>query len=504
MLGRRAFGTGAAAAALTLSRSRLAAAQASSKVLRVVPQAEPQSFDPVFTQVNNVSMHGAMIYDQLFGWDDKMNVQPQMVDDWKTTDDRLLYTFTLRRGLKFHDGGDVTTRDVVASLKRMFVRDGQNQLLAGLIDEYQRIDDRSFSIRLKAPFAFTEFLLGGSNGVVGAIMREKDAMTDPFTQVKERIGSGPFRFIDAEYRPGAKLVYEKFDGYVPRSEPASGFAGGKVVKVDRVEWVIIPDTSVAFNALRSGEVDMLDAPPLDLLPTVANDRNIVIGEVWPLESYAVLRFNSIHPPFNDVKARRAVAHAFSQTDYMSAAYGDPKLWHECYAYWVCGSANGTEIGSDPYRTPDLDRARQLVRESGYDGTPIVLIGGSDIPAYQRLSLVTVDLLQKIGFKVDLQLSDWDSVATRRQKKDPPTQGGWNLFHTSANGAQLSSPLTSPSTITTCDGKNFPGWPCDQLEEDMRLRYIREPDAAKRMALLQDMHRRLWDVVLTHPLIFLGT
>jgi peptide/nickel transport system substrate-binding protein len=348
MLGRRAFGTGAAAAALTFSRGRLAAAQASSKVLRVVPQAEPQSFDPVFTQVNNVSMHGAMIYDQLFGWDDKMNVQPQMVDDWKTTDDRLLYTFTLRRGLKFHDGGDVTTRDAVASLKRMFVRDGQNQLLAGLIDEYQRIDDRSFSIRLKAPFAFTEFLLGGSNGVVGAIMREKDAMTDPFTQVKERIGSGPFRFIDAEYRPGAKLVYEKFDGYVPRSEPASGFAGGKVVKVDRVEWVIIPDTSVAFNALRSGEVDMLDAPPLDLLPTVANDRNIVVGEVWPLESYAVLRFNSIHPPFNDVKARRAVAHAFSQTDYMSAAYGDPKLWHECYAYWVCGSPNGTE--SDPNHT----------------------------------------------------------------------------------------------------------------------------------------------------------
>jgi peptide/nickel transport system substrate-binding protein len=252
MLGRRAF-SAAAAAALTLGRSHRVVAQTGRKVLRVVPQAEPQSFDPVFTQVNNVPMHGAMVYDQLFGWDDKMNVQLQMVDDWKIS-------------------------DVIASLKRMFVRDGQNQLLASLIDEYQRIDDRTFSIRLMAPFAFTEFLLGGSNGVVGAIMREKDAMTDPFTPVKARIGSGPFRFIDAEYRPGAKLVYQKFDGYVPRSEPASGFAGGKVVKVDRVEWVIIPDTSVAFSALRSGEVDMLDAPPLDLLPTVANDPNIVVGK----------------------------------------------------------------------------------------------------------------------------------------------------------------------------------------------------------------------------------
>ncbi len=183
MLGRRSFTAAATAAAFARTADRRAAAQTNPKTLRVVPQAEPQSFDPVFAQVNNVSMHGAMIYDQLFGWDDKMNVQPQMVETSKTSDDGLLYTFTLRRGLKFHDGGDVTTRDVIASLKRMFVRDSQNQILAGLIAEYQRTDDRTFSLRLKQPFAFTEFLLGGSNGVVGAIMREKDALTDPFTPV---------------------------------------------------------------------------------------------------------------------------------------------------------------------------------------------------------------------------------------------------------------------------------------------------------------------------------
>jgi peptide/nickel transport system substrate-binding protein len=414
MLGRRVFAVGAATAALTHTSGRRVAAQTPQNVLRIVPQAEPQSFDPVFAQVNNVSMHGAMVYDQLFGWDDRMNVQPQMVDTWKNSDDGLLYTFTLRRGLKFHDGSDVTTRDVIASLKRMFVRDSQNQILAGLIGEYQRVDDGTFALRLKQPFAFTEFLLGGSNGVVGAIMREKDALTDPFAPVRERIGSGPFRFVESEYRPGAKLVYEKFDGYIPRSEPASGFAGGKMVKVDRVEWLIIPDSSVAFSALRRGEVDMLDAPPLDLLPTVASDPNIIIGEVWPLESYAVLRFNHLWPPFSNLKARQAVAHAMSQADYMSAAYGDPKLWHECYAYWVCGSPNGTEVGSDAYRKPDLDRVRQLVRESGYDDTPIVLIGGADIPAYQRLSLVTVDLLQKIGFKEDDGvLTRWRSTGTAR-------------------------------------------------------------------------------------------
>ena len=498
MLHRRTFtaGTAVAVAAAAIPGAR---AQGSAKILRVVPQAEPQSFDPVFTQVNNVSMHGALVYDQLFGWDSQMNPHPQMVDTWKISDDQLLYTFTLRRGLKFHDGSEVTTRDVIASLKRMFVRDTQNQLLAALIVGYDRIDDRTFALRLKEPFAFVDLLIGGSNGVVGAIMREKDAMTDPFTAVKDRIGSGPFRFVESEYRPGAKLVYEKFPGYVPRSEPASGFAGGKVAKVDRVEFLVIPDPSTAYAALRRGEVDMLDAPPLDLLPTVERDPNIVIGEVWPLESYAVLRFNSLHPPFNHLKARQAVATAFSQVDYMSAAYGDQKYWHECFAFWVCGSQNGIEVGSELYRKPNLERARSLLRESGYDGTPVVLIGGSDIPAYQRLSLVTVDLLQKIGFKVDAQMSDWGSVAARRQKKDLPSQGGWNLFHMSANGAQLSSPLTSPSTITTCDGKNFFGWPCDQVEEDLRMRYIREADPEKRKALLDAMHRRLWESLPYLPL-----
>jgi peptide/nickel transport system substrate-binding protein len=261
----------------------------------------------------------------------------------------------------------------------------------------------------------------------------------------------------------------------------------------------MPDPAVAYAALRRGEVDFLDAPPLDLLPTVANDPNIVIGEVWPIETYAVLRFNSLWPPFDNAKARQAVAQAVSQQDYMSAAYGDPKYWRECYAFWVCGSRNGTEAGSEPYRKPDLEKARALLKESGYDGRPVVLIGGSDVLPYQRMSLITADLLQRIGMKVDMQLSDWGSVAARRAKKDPPSQGGWNLFHTSANGAQLASPLTSPSTITTCDGKNFPGWPCDQTEEDMRMQYIRETDPPKQAALLDEMHRRLWESLPYVPL-----
>lgn len=500
MISRRQFTQSALsfAAACGLA-APTARAQATPKVLRVVPQAEPLVLDPHQSQANVTSVHAAMIYDTLFSWDAQMVPQPQMVERWTKSDDKLLYTFTLRPGLKFHDGSSVTTRDVIASLKRMFVRDTQNQIFAGLIASIDRVDDRTFTLKLKAPFNYVEFLLGGSNGIAGSIMREQEATSDPFVPVKEIVGSGPFRFNRAEYRPGAKLVYERFTDYVPRKEPASGFSGGKIVKVDRVELIVMPDAGVAFSALRNGEVDFLDAPTLDLLPTVANDPNIVIGEVWPIETYAVLRFNHLFPPFNNVKARQAVAHAVSQVDYMTAAYGDHRYWRECYAFWVCGSPNGTEIGADAYRQPDLDKAKALLKETGYAGEPVVLIGGSDIPAYQQMSTVTADLLKRVGFNVDVQLTDWGSATARRARKDPPAQGGWNLFHTSANGAQLASPLTSPSTITTCDGKNFVGWPCDQVEEDMRLDYIREADPAKQHALLEKMHARLWESLPYVPL-----
>jgi peptide/nickel transport system substrate-binding protein len=500
MISRRAFGAGGAAlAAMVTVWGESARAETETKILRSVPQAEPLVLDPHQSQANVTSVHAAMVYDTLFSWDAQMVPRPQMVESYSKSPDGLTYTFTLRPGLKFHDGSSVTTRDVIPSLRRMFIRDTQNQIFASLVAGMDPVDDRTFTLHLKEPFIYVEFLLGGSNGIAGSIMREKEALTDPYTPVKEIVGSGPFRFNTAEYRPGAKLVYDRFADYVPRKEPPSGFAGGKVVKLDRVELVVMPDPSTAYNALLLGEVDFLDAPPIDGLPIVAGKPGIVIGEVWPIETYAVLRFNQLYPPFNDVRARQAVAHAVSQSDYMSAAYGDPKYWRECYAFWVCGSPNGTEAGSEAYRKPDIDKARALFRQTNYDGTPVVLIAASDIPAYKQMSLVTADLLQRIGYKVDLQFSDWGSVAARRAKKDPPAKGGWNVFHTSANGAQLASPLTSPSTITTCDGKNFVGWPCDQVEEDMRIRYIRETDPQKRQALLEQMHVELWKSLPYVPL-----
>ena len=487
---------GALAAAVFVGAGGPASAQ---KVLKVVPQAEPKIFDPHQPASNATAIHVGMIYDSLFTWDANLVSRPQMVGDYQISADKMTYTFKLRPGLKFHDGNSVTTRDVVASMKRQFARDTQIQKLTNVVASIDRIDDTTFSLKLKEPFGFVEYLISGARNIDGGILREKEALIDPFTVISETIGSGPFKFIKGEYVPGAKVAYEKNRDYVPRSEPASGFSGGKVAKLDRIEFVMIPDTSTAYAALRSGEVDFLDAPSLDLISTVEKDPNIVVGEVWPIDTYGVIRPNHLHPPFNNVKARMALAYMVNQADYMTAAYGDRKWWGECFAFWVCGTPNGTEAGSDNFRKQDLEKARQLVKESGYDGRKIVIIGGSDIPAYNALSQVTAEKMKQIGFNVDLQMSDWGSVTVRRSKKDAPEAGGWNIFHTTANGSHLASPITSPSTIMTCDGKNFVGWPCDEAVEKLRDEYMKEPDPVKQKALVEAMHKRLWEVIPYVPL-----
>src|SRR6266699_5447761 len=208
------------------------------KVLRVVPHADLKILDPYTTTATITLMHGQMIYDQLFAWNSKLEPKPQMVESYEVSPDRLVYTFALRGGLKFHDRPPVTTRDVIPSIKRWMVRNTLGQTFAKFIEAIEPTDDKTFAIRLKEPFGFVEMALGAHDAV---IMREKDAATDPFKAITETVGSGPFRFVRSEWNPGAKVVYEKNPDYVPRAEPADGLAGGKVVKLDRVEWTVLPD-----------------------------------------------------------------------------------------------------------------------------------------------------------------------------------------------------------------------------------------------------------------------
>jgi len=470
-------------------------ALADQVVLRVVPHADLKILDPHTNTATITLMHGQMIYDTLFAWDEKLQPRPQMVDTYTVSPDKLVYNFTLRPGLKFHDGQKVTSRDVVASIKRWMVRDVLGQTMAKYIASFDAIDDNNFVIRLNRPFAFVETALGATSAV---IMRAEDAATDPFKAVTTTIGSGPFRFVASEWNPGAKVVYEKNPDYVPRSDPSSGLAGAKIVKVDRVEFVVLPDPFTKTTALQRDEVDFIDALPHDQVPILEKSQDIVLAPEQQIQSTGIIRPNSLFPPFNNEKARQALALTVNQPDYLAAAFGDERWWHECFSFFVCGSPNETEAGSEPYRRQDLARAKALFDEAGYKGEKITLINTHEIVGIGALGDVTAANLRKIGLNVDVVDSDWGTMVARRARKDPPDQGGWNIFHTTVGGAGMYQPVTSFSIDSECGGKSWFGWPCDEETQKLRQAYVDAPDEEARREALVALQKHLWQAVPVIP------
>ena len=471
-------------------------ALADQVVLRVVPHADLKILDPHTNTATITLIHGQMIYDTLFAWDEKLVPRPQMVDTYTVSPDKLVYNFTLRPGLKFHDGQKVTSRDVVASIKRWMVRDVLGQTMAKYIASFDAIDDDNFVIRLNRPFAFVETALGASSAV---IMRAEDAATDPYKAIAKTIGSGPFRFVASEWNPAAKVVYEKNPDYVPRSEPPSGLAGGKVVKVDRVEFVVLPDGFTKSGAIQRAEVDLIDSLPHDQIPTLENAPGIVLRRVAQIDGTGVIRPNSLHPPFNNEKARQALALTVSQPDYLGAAYGDERWWKTCYSFFVCGSPNETDAGSEPYRHPDLARAKALFAEAGYKGEKIMIINTHEIAAIGALGDVTAANLRAIGLNVEVAESDWGTMLARRARKDPPGEGGWNIFHTGVGGATMYNPLANSSIDSSCDGKNWFGWPCDPQTQALREAYVDATDDEARRDALVALEKHLWEAVPVIPI-----
>ena len=489
---RRAALAAAAGAAL----ARPALAQGAAGTLRFIPSGALSSLDPIWTTAYVVRNHGYMVFDTLYATDSRFQVRPQMAEGHEVTDGGLTWTIRLREGLRFHDGAPVLARDCVASIRRWAARDGFGQSLMAQTEELAALDDRRLRFRLKAPFPLLAEALGKPSSPVPFMMPERLAGTDPTQQVKEGVGSGPFRFLPDEYRPGTSAAWERFDGYLPRDEPPDGMAGGKVARVSRVEWRSIPDPGTAVAAMRAGEMDWLEAPSPDLLSLVAGRADLTVSTLDMNGTYVLLRFNALHPPFDDVAVRRAVLHAVRQDDYMQAMVG-PGRYRECKAFFPCGTPLSTGAGSEAM-DGRLDAARAMLKATGYDGRKVVIISPSDQPMLPALGDVTADLLKRLGMEVELVVTDWGTVLSRRASQKPPSEGGWNIFHTTA----VSSEFISPASHLALRGNGraaWPGWPTDPEMEALRARWFAAPDAAGQIAVAADMERRAFDQVPYVPL-----
>ena len=495
---RDLLATGTAAALGTLAAPRLSLAQ-NTRVLKFVPQANLSSLDSVAGTQYVVRNASLMVWETLYGVDSNLVPKPQMAEGHTVSADFKDWTFTLRPGLKFHDGEPVLAKDVVASLTRWMARDTMGQRIKASLEELVAVDDKTTRIKLNKPFPKMLFALGKNNAPLALIMPERIAKTDPFQLITEYVGSGPMKFNKNEWVPGSKAVFDRYEGYNPRQEAADWLAGGRRMLFDRIEWLILPDDATKAAALQNGEVDWWENPIPDLVPLLKRNRNLKLDIADPLGNIGAFRMNHLHPPFNDVRARRAVMMALNQEDYMRAVVGDDEtLWKMLPSYFTPGTPSYTEAGGEILKGPRrYDEAKKLLAESGYKGEKVIMCVATDVAITKAEGDVTADLLQKIGMNVDYQALDWGTVGARRAKKDPPSQGGWNIFFTWHAGADCTNP--APYTALDCGGdKAWFGWPKSDAVQAGIAKWYEAPDAAAEKAAMVELNKAAMEEVVYAP------
>ena len=474
---RRSFlaGTAAALAAPHVARA------AGQRVLRFIPQSDLTVLDPVWTTAYVTRNHGFMVFDTLYGLDGRFRPTPQMVAGAVRNHDGTEWRLGLRPGLLFHDGTPVLARDCVASIKRWGARDAFGQALMAATDEVSAPDDMTIQFRLKHPFPLLPDALGKSATSMCPIMPERLASTDPFTQVTEMVGSGPYRFIADERVVGARVVYERFARYTPRPSGTPDWtAGPKLANFDRVEWQVVPDAATAAAALQQGEVDWWEYPLPDLLPLLRKNAALTIKMPNPTGQIPVLRMNQLHAPFDKAEVRRLLLSVVTQMDFLTAVVGDdPALKHVPAGYFTPGTDMASDTGMEAFTAPrDLPAAQQALAAAGYKGESVVVLAPTDFPALKALADVGSDLMQKLGMKVDYQAMDWGTVVQRRTSKAPPGQGGWSVFHTFWDGLDQLNPATN--VMLRGNGlAASPGWPTSPAIETMRDEWLTATDEAEQ-------------------------
>jgi peptide/nickel transport system substrate-binding protein len=479
--------TGMASAAL--AAPRIVRAEG-SKVVTFSPHADLASLDPVWTTADITRNYSLAVFDTLFGYDAKFQVQPQMVEGVKTESDGLTWDLTLRDGLKFHDGEKVLARDCVATIQRFSKRNPFGQAMMKRVAEITAPSDNVIHFRLNKPFPLLPNALAE---VYCAIMPTRLAETDPLKQIPEAIGSGPFKFVADERIPGQRVVFAKNAAYVPRASGVASFnTGPKIVNIDRAVWNYIPDAATAEAALSQGEIDWWEQPTIDLVAQLKKNPSLTVTVKDRTGEIACMRFNHLYPPFDNPAIRRLVVSAVDQKEIIEAYAGaEPSLIKTDVGIFVPGTPMASTVGIEITRGPkDIAKIKADLVAAGYKGEKIVVLAATTLPNIWAEAQVATDLLSRIGFNVDMQALEWGTVVQRRASREPIDKGGWNIFYTYLGGFGNVSP--APDIAIRGNGTSaWFGWPTDPKMEALYDSWFEAPDVAAQKQIVDQMQAEFW-------------
>ncbi|HUN39058.1 MAG TPA: ABC transporter substrate-binding protein [Acetobacteraceae bacterium] len=469
-----------------------------SRTLRYASSVGVTQPDPLATTFYPTFALALQVFESLYCVDEQLRPRPQMAAGHLVADDGKRWTIRLRDGLRFHDDEPVLARDCVASLNRWMKRDAAGRTLALQLDEVAAPDDKTVVLRLKKPFPHLLLVLGKPTPNFMAVMPTRLAATDPSQALTELVGSGPFRFVASAFSANSLVVLDRFQKYEPRNETPSGMAGGRVAKVDRVEWRVLPDAATQTAALMTGEIDWIATPLQDTIPKLRQRPDITVGILDQFGFAPWLRPNHIAGPTANLGVRRAIMAALDAREILTAAAGDDTATIDApIGVFAPGSPFASAAGLDLLGPKPRDTVQAMLRDAGYNNERIVLLHQSDSAAAHGMLQIIARRLTEAGLNIDDQIMDFASVVARRNSKETPDKGGWSLIFGVATCADFMTPLLHLSLRT--GPASWIGWPTDPAMEALRDRWLDATDEATQRRLAASIQKTALSDVLYVPL-----
>lgn len=465
-----------------------------------VPNGDVTSLDPMSTTSYGVRNHAHMCWDTLYGPDTDFVMRPQLAEGHSIEEGGLRWVFTLRENIRFHDNERIRAADAVASIERWWQRDTLGQTLRDRTAEIRALDDRRFEIRLRQRFGPMLEALGKPSSYPCFVYPERFARVDPARPFTEVVGSGPYRLVPEERLVGDRTVYRRFENYVPNPRPPSLLGGAKIGHFERVVFRWMPDAGTTAAAIQAGELDIWEQVAPDLRPVLRRHREVVVERTDFGGLVAHLRFNHLHPPFDNPAIRRALLHAINQADFMTAIMGnDRSLWSDRIGAFPTASPLANDEGIAAIAGPrSFERAREALRQAGYADEPVTVLHPTDVVNNNALTTVLVDALKRSGLNAASATSDWGTVLQRRARQEPPGQGGWNALVVLFGGVDLGNPGVHP--LLRGNGRQaWFGWPTSPTLEALREEWLAAPNLEAEKAIARRIQAALWQDVPYIPL-----
>ena len=470
--------TTAAAAAIAVAASSSAFAEGT---LRYAMTDEPPHLDVHVTTAGLTSIIAMQIFETLYTFNANLEPVPLLVASEETSEDGLTVKMTLRDNVPFHNGNTMDAGDAVASLKRWGEHGGRGKILFDKIESVEATGSHEVTIKFKEAFGPWKNLVAFMNGGPAIMPAEvlAEATGEPLAN-EQMIGTGPFKF--KEWRPNRHIEVVRFDDYAQPAGKPDGFAGSKEVNLDAVRFVPVPDVGTRVSGVQAGDYDMAERIPGDLFEELDADDSVVV-QLDGIPDLPLIFFNSAGGIMKDnYKLRQAIMASLKHDDALRIAVGPEDLWDDHGAIYRDGQFWYTDAGTENYPSGDVDKAKALAAEAGYNGETITFMISSSYPLHHDTGQVFAQQMKDAGFNIDLQVYDWPTLVERRAQAEL-----WDMFETT-HGA-MPDPV-----LYTFMNDNYPGWWVSPEKEALEAEFTSTTDPAARKAIWDQLQALIYDQV----------